>query len=158
MKIVILYGTESGNAELVAEEVGEAIEERELDGEDFDVTVIDMMDATGAVFDRAALHLVICSTHGEGELPSGAEPFAAALDGEQPDLTGIRYAVFGLGDSSYDVYSRGSERIDRRLSALGATRVGEYGRHDASSRDVPSDLAIEWATKTIESEHKQLTA
>lgn len=142
MKIVILFGTESGNAELVAEDVSET-----LDGHDVDV--IDMYEAELDVIDAEALHLIICSTHGEGDLPSGAEPFIEKLDEEQPDLAGVRYAMFGLGDRSYANYSQGSEHIDEKLSALGAQRVGDYGRHDASSRDVPSDLAIEWAQAVV---------
>jgi len=53
--------------------------------------------------------------------------------------------MFGLGDSSYENYSKGSEHIDRKLSALGATRVGEYGRHDADTGTLPSALAVKWA-------------
>lgn len=143
MRVVVLYGTESGNAELVADDLADALADRAA------CEVTDMGD--GRIdFCRDALYLVICSTHGDGELPSGAEPFAAALDEERPDLAGVRYAMFGLGDSTYDTYSRGSELIDQRLAALGARRLGRYGRHDASSRDVPSDLAIEWAIEALE--------
>lgn len=159
MKITILYGTESGNSELVAEEVGESIEDSDaFGGESVEVEILDMNDADLDCFDTSALHLVICSTHGEGELPSGAMPFAALLDSESPDLAGIRYAVFGLGDSSYDIYSQGSELIDQRLAALGAVRIGEYGRHDASSRDMPSDLAIAWAEEIVLAEVAALAA
>lgn len=147
MNIVILYGTESGNAELVADEVSEALE---ASGHGVSAEIVDMSEAEADVFDIATLYLVICSTHGEGELPSGAQPFAEMLDAERPDLAGVRYAMFGLGDSTYDHYSRGSEHIDERLSGLGATRVGDYGRHDASSRDDASELAIAWAESVLE--------
>jgi MioC protein len=59
--------------------------------------------------------------------------------------------MFGLGDSSYETYSRGSERIDERLTALGAERVGVYGRHDASDGSLPNDTAIDWARDLIAS-------
>jgi len=143
LRIVILYGTESGNAELVADDVAETLSDR------FDIHTHDMSDADPSDLSADDFFLVICSTHGDGELPSGARPFAEALDRDRPDLTGVRYAVFGLGDSSYDTYSRGSELIDERLRALGAERVGPYGRHDASSRDVPSDLAKQWAADVL---------
>ena len=68
-----------------------------------------------------------------------------------PDLTGVRYAMFGLGDTFYEAtYSQGSEHIDRRFTAQGALRVGEYGRHDASSWDLPSDVALEWLPGVLE--------
>lgn len=144
MSIIVLYGTESGNAELVAEDVAEALAER------FEISTRDMLDADPAELRPEDVFLVICSTHGDGELPSGAVPFAQALDREKPALGGVRYAMFGLGDSSYDTYSRGSELIDERLRALGAERVGPYGRHDASSREVASDVAKRWAAAVLE--------
>ncbi|WP_332838697.1 flavodoxin domain-containing protein [Nocardia bovistercoris] len=40
-------------------------------------------------------------TYGDGEFPTGAEPFFDALDRRMPDLTGLPFAVFGLGDSGH---------------------------------------------------------
>lgn len=143
MKFVILYGTESGNAETVADDL---VDELSADNE---VESIDMTDAEIDTLTPDAFFLVVCSTHGDGGLPASAVPFAELLDAERPDLTGIRYAMFGLGDSSYETYSRGSERIDERLAALGAMRVGEYGRHDASDGSLPNDTALEWARDLV---------
>lgn len=143
MRTSIVYGTESGNAELVADDVAESL------GAGIDVEVADLQDVDVTAFDPAVLYLVICSTHGQGDLPASAQPFADALDEHRPDLTGIRYAVFGMGDSTYGNYSRGSEHIDRRLTDLGAVRIGEYGRHDASTRDPASELAVAWAAGVL---------
>ena len=138
MKIQILFGTESGNAELVADDMLEALCARGVEADSVDMS-------EGAVdLEADTFNVVVCSTHGEGELPVGAEPFAQWLDDVKPDLCGIRYAIFGLGDSSYENYSRGSEHINERLAALGAVAVGPYGRHDANGRDVASDAAIAW--------------
>ena len=143
-KTVILYGTESGNAEMVADDlVDEISTEREVES-------IDMSDFDVADFDADTFYIVVCSTHGDGELPSSARPFGAALDAEQPDLTGIRYSIFGLGDSSYETYSHGSEIIDEKLRALGAERVGVYGRHDASDGSLPNDDALSWLEGVLE--------
>ncbi|GGF31385.1 flavodoxin domain-containing protein [Subtercola lobariae] len=143
MNFVILYGTESGNAETVADDL---VDELSADN---DVQSIDMTDVELDTLTADAFYLVVCSTHGDGGLPASAVPFAEVLDAEQPDLTGIRYAMFGLGDSSYETYSRGSERIDERLTALGATRVGDYGRHDASDGSLPNDTALEWVRNLV---------
>lgn len=143
MSINILFGTESGTAETLAEEVADAIADHDA------VTTSDMSEVDPASLSPGDFLLVICSTHGEGELPSGAVPFTAMLDRRRPDLRGIRYAMFGLGDSSYDNYSRGSEIIDERLRACGAERVGAYGRYDASSHDDPIQIACEWALEAV---------
>lgn len=145
MKITVLYGTESGNSELIAEDLGAKLRET-LD----DVEVFDLQNFDPASLNADTFYLVVCSTHGDGELPHTAIPFAETFDATPPDLTGVRYAMFGLGDSFYDTYSQGSEHIDRRFAAQGAVRVGEYGRHDASSWDLPSDVALEWLPGVLE--------
>jgi MioC protein len=145
MDIVVLYGTESGNAETVADDLVDELSDR------FDIRSVDMTDATVDDLETGTLYLVVCSTHGEGGMPASALPFAELLDAEQPDLTGVRYAMFGLGDSSYENYSKGSEHIDSRLSALGAARIGTYGRHDASDGSLPNESAVEWARDLVAS-------
>ncbi|KAA0962499.1 nitric oxide synthase [Microbacterium sp. ANT_H45B] len=144
MKICILYGTESGNSELVATDLFESLED------DHDVVLEDLADVDVASLEPATLHLVICSTHGEGDPPQSALPFLEGVKTARVDLTGIRYAMFGLGDSTYVNYSRGSEHVDELLAGSGAERVGEYGRHDAASRDDASALAEEWARNVLE--------
>lgn len=146
MKFTVLYGTESGNSELIAEDLGAKL--RETSDQ---VEVHDLQDFDPNAITPDALYLVVCSTHGEGDLPNTAIPFVEAFDAALPDLTGVRYAMFGLGDTFYeDTYSQGSEHIDRRFTAQGAVRIGEYGRHDASSWDLPSDVALEWLPGVLE--------
>lgn len=146
MKFAVLYGTESGNSELIAEDLGAKLRETSSDVEVHDLQNFDPNDLNAETF-----YLVVCSTHGEGDLPNTAIPFAEAFDAALPDLTGVRYAMFGLGDTFYeDTYSQGSEHIDRRFAQQGAERVGEYGRHDASSWDLPSDVALEWLPGVLE--------
>lgn len=137
-KTVILFGTESGNAEMVAEDLA-----TELGGAP-GAEIADMTDFDPADFTPTDSYIVVCSTHGDGELPSGARPLFDALEDQRPDLTGIRYSIFGLGDSSYETYSHGSEIIDELLRDLGAERIGAYGRHDASDGTLPNDDALEW--------------
>ncbi|GAA3611141.1 cytochrome P450 [Agrococcus terreus] len=139
LPVTVLFGTESGGAELVADEVARAIADRA------DVEVVDLAEATPDALDASRLHLVVCSTYGDGEAPTSARAFLAAL-GERPDLSGLRYAMLGMGDRSYArTYSRGSELVDEALAACGAERVGEYGRHDAGGATPAAEAAREWA-------------
>jgi MioC protein len=145
MKFTVLYGTESGNSELIAEDLGAKL------NEEHEAEVVDLKDFDPNAMTPDSFYLVVCSTHGEGELPNTALPFFDALNAAAPDLTGVRYAMFGLGDTFYEeTYSHGSEILDKRFTELGAKRVGEYGRHDASSWDLGSDLALEWLPGVIE--------
>jgi MioC protein len=110
-----------------------------------------MTDFDVSEFSADNFYVLISSTHGEGEVPSGARPFIESLNSETPDLSGVEFAVFGLGDSTYEHYSRGSEIIEEKLRQLGATRHGVYGRHDASDGSLPNDAAVEWVRELFAS-------
>lgn len=139
--LTILFGTESGNAEMVAEDVAAAladngIEARVTGMEDYDV------DELG----NEKLVVLITSTYGEGELPESAAPFYEALTKSEPDLSGLRFAAFGLGDSTYETYNNGIATLIATFTDLGASQLGETGYHDADSGLPASDVAIEWAS------------
>ena len=123
---------------MVAEELAADVQSQR------DAVVHDMTDYDVTSMRPDEFYVIVCSTHGDGELPTGARPFLEALQGLRPQLTGVRYAMFGLGDSSYDTYSQGSELIDTLLTELGAQRVGVYGRHDASNGTLPGEDAVAW--------------
>ncbi|SDS48212.1 MioC protein [Brevibacterium sandarakinum] len=145
MKIIIVFGTETGESEFVAGDISDAL------GDRHEVVVENMKNVDIGSLDFNALYIVVCSTYGEGGMPSSAMPFYKALSKRRPNLSSLSYAMFGRGDSTYtETYSQGSEHIDRILSELGAVRYGEYGREDASDWDAPEDLAIEWAEELIE--------
>ncbi|MGK0741592.1 flavodoxin domain-containing protein [Leucobacter sp. Z1108] len=145
MKFVFLYGTESGNSEMVAEDLRLAL------NAEHESELSDLRDYPVSELDLGAFYVIVCSTYGEGDLPNSAVPFAEKLVEVSPDLTGLRYAMFGLGDTFYEeTYSQGSEALDRLLRSLGALRVGEYGRHDASTWEAPSDVALAWFPPVVE--------
>ena len=148
-KLSIVFGTESGIAELVAEELGAALSEH-LDVTVRDIASLDPQDPASAL-ELEVPHLMICSTYGDGELPVSARPFCQALREQAPSLEGLRYAVFGLGDHSYHAtYSRGGEILDETLRACGAQGVGNFGRHDAAAAIPPHDAARAWAQGAVE--------
>ncbi|MFF2550849.1 flavodoxin domain-containing protein [Nocardia sp. NPDC058058] len=140
MRVVILFGSEMGTAENAAEAIADELTSH-------DVSVYDMTDFDPADLDAADFHIIVCSTYGDGELPTGAEPFFNTLDATTPDLTGLRFAVFGLGDIIYgDTFNRGGEIAAEKLTALGAIQIGEHARHDSSTEIRPRDMARDWAS------------
>lgn len=142
--ITILYGTESGNSEMVAEDLADALRP------EHEVTVADLADTEPAELDRSNLHIIVSSTYGDGELPRSAYPFYRKLKDESPDLSGLRYAAFGLGDSDY-IYSHnaGIETLDQEIQGHGAERIGEIGHHDAAEDDDPSTAAKAWLDEKL---------
>lgn len=146
MNTVLLYGTESGNSELIAQDLCDKLT---ADGHESQVS--DLQDFEPEAITPENFYIIVCSTHGDGELPNTAIDFFEKFSKFEADLSGVQYAMFGLGDSFYEeTYSQGSEHIDRRFAELGATRTGDYGRHDASSWDLPSDVALEWLPEVMD--------
>lgn len=143
MRIVALYGTESGRAEDVAVGIAAANPDR-------GVEVVNMADASTDVFEPGALYLISCATHGGGELPGFAQFLHDDLQDLSPDLSGVDYAMFGLGDTSYEEkYNRGAKQFDELLASLGATRVGRFGEHDEISRQDHVALGVAWAREVL---------
>lgn len=155
MPVTILFGTESGGAELVAEELHRMLETgtdaAEADGAvGAGIEVRDLAGTEPADLKPDRLNLIVCSTYGDGEVPTSARPFYEGLRTSGVRLDGVRYAIFGMGDRSYDkTYSRGSELVDEALAACGASRIGEYGRHDAGGAISAADAAVEWAAGVL---------
>ena len=90
--------------------------------------------------------LFIVSTWGEGEPPDDASPFFSELEADSaPRLEGLRYAVLGLGDSSYEQYNACARKLDERLAALGAERVHERIEADYNFEDTFE----EWARRVF---------
>ena len=116
--------------------------EAELDG--VECTISPMADVTPADLDADTLYMFVTSTYGTGDLPSSAQPFYEALEGV--DLSHVRFAVFGLGDMVFsDTFAFGSKILMERLLECKAHMIGERGIHDASSADMPEDIAVPWA-------------
>ena len=132
----------TGTAQLVAQEL-------QLTWEDHDthVVVLPMDGLDPGVFSREGVFLVCTSTYGQGDVPDNARRLYDALCRDRPDLAQVRYGLFGLGDRTYtETFNFGGKRFDEVLTALGAKRIGERVRHDASSGVMPEDLALEWGS------------
>ena len=145
-EITILVGTMTGTAEMVAQEVQQALE-----GAGHHAT-IKMMDGLEAdVFSPGGNFLVCTSTYGAGDVPDNAQSLFNSLESTRPDLGNVRYGIIALGDITYkDTYCQGGKRFDQLLSELGARRAGEMFEHDASSGTLPEELAAQWAVPWAE--------
>ena len=147
LKITILVGTMTGTAQLCAQEM-----ELALDGDDLQVATHLMDELEPTIFaDREAVYLICTSTYGQGDVPDNAKALYEALCSQKPDLAGVRYGVFGLGDRTYaETFNFGGKRFDDILSSLGAERIGERYMNDASSGTLPEEIALEWAQAWVQ--------
>ncbi|MEP3330227.1 flavodoxin domain-containing protein [Sedimentitalea sp.] len=151
MKITLLYGTETGNAEMLADDIQAELEDAH------EVACGNLEDFAPADFDSDCFYLLVCSTYGDGDLPASAQPFAEAMADETPDLNGVYFAIFGLGDREYDTFAQGSEKLAALMAAHGASQLGDRIIHDASGDDLAEDLAFPWAQAMVELAQKRLS-
>ena len=145
MKVTILVGTMTGTAQLCAQEMELALD----DGETAVQTL--MMDGLDcSVFSKDSVFLIYTSTYGQGDVPDNAKTLYEDLQKTRPDLSRVRYGVFGLGDRTYaETFNFGGKRFDDLLTELGARRVGERHAHDASSGILPEETALEWCQQWL---------
>ncbi len=138
--LTILVGTMTGTAQLVADEVADAVKARGIAAV---VVAMDGLDA--AIFAGDDAFLVCTSTYGQGDVPDNAQALFADLERAKPDLARLRYGVIGLGDRTYaQTFCFGGKRFDALLQSLGARRIGEPMLHDASAGTIPEEVAVEW--------------
>ena len=134
-KLLVLYATESGNSEALANKTKQDAAKR-----GFAARVLDMADADVQSLKSAGTIIAIVSTWGDGEPPQRAAPFFRALMSDTaPRLEGVKFATLALGDSSYAQFCESGRQVDERLAALGATRAAER---------IELDLDYEAAAKT----------
>ena len=116
--IKILFGTETGTAEGAADDLAVA-----LRAAGYRAEVVDMAEYETPRLSHEPLVVVITSTFGNGDPPANAEPMLTALRAERPDLSGLPFAVMGLGDASFPRFAQCGRDVDALLADLGAERV-----------------------------------
>jgi len=136
--MLVLFGSNFGTAEEVAEDLAEAGRSR-----GFDVAVssldeaVDNLPAEGVV-------LITTATY-NGTPPDNAVRFAEWITSQSPDLTGVKFSVFGCGNHEWaPTFQNFPRLIDLRLEELGATRLHPRGEGDVAE-DFDGDLQT-WDT------------
>lgn len=134
--VTILVATQTGNAQQVAEQLKTVLE-----AESIAVTLSNVADIKVKALSKISHLILVSSTYGEGEPPDSAAAFYKALfSAKAPQLPQLNYAVFGLGDRSYDQFCQIAINFDARFAELGATRL--LPRVEADVEFQP--LADEW--------------
>lgn len=120
---LVLYASQTGNAQTVAESLHQSLNTNGVNAvlkSTLELKVKDLKDYSAI--------LVTASTHGEGEPPDDAIEFHEALTSKKgakkrPNLAGVKHAVLGLGDSSYEFFCQTAKDFDAALSASGAASL-----------------------------------
>ncbi len=136
--LAIYYGTMTGNAESLARRAYE----RALNTA-WAARLQNLSEVRPTELDGPTLFIV--STWGDGEPPADATDFWYDLEKAALDLTGLRYAVLGLGDRDYPEFNAFARNLDERLNALGARRI-----HDRIEADIDYEGTYEeWEARVF---------
>ena len=129
--IYVLYGTETYNAEGLAQRTVES-----LVAAGYATELWDMDDVETDDFSAMRTVLIITSTFGDGEPPSNAEALHRFVTSEyQGSLSQMRFSVCALGDREYPHFCQCGKDFDQRLEALGAQRIASRVDCDVDYED-----------------------
>ena len=137
----ILFGTQTGNSEAIAEDMSKIANEA-----GFRAKVNSLDNITMDILGNMENVAIITSTYGEGEMPDNAQLFWDALSANTaPNLSNIKYSVLALGDTGYEEFCHAGKLIDTRFEQLGATRI-----QDRVDCDVDyEELSEKWTSSLI---------
>lgn len=143
--LVVFYGSQTGTAEEFAGRLAKEGIRYRLKGMVADPEECDMEELTNLKDIPNSLAVFCLATYGEGDPTDNAMEFYEWLQNGDTDFTGLNYAVFGLGNKTYEHYNDVAKYVDKRLEELGATRVFELGLGDDDA-NIEDDF-ITWKDK-----------
>ncbi|PXL64155.1 NADPH-dependent assimilatory sulfite reductase flavoprotein subunit [Klebsiella variicola] len=140
--ITLISASQTGNARRVAEALRDDLLAAKLN-----VKLVNAGDYKFKQIAAEKLLVGVTSTQGEGEPPEEAVALHKFLFSKKaPKLDGTAFAVFGLGDTSYEFFCQSGKDFDSKLAELGAERL--LDRVDA---DVEyQTAAAEWRARVVE--------
>lgn len=146
----VLFGTESGNSEKLAQSIERTAKEvvkQAGDALKFDVVIKNLKDVKVADLTTMEHAVVVISTWGEGDPPGTCIKFCNELFADNStDLSKLNYTVFAMGDKSYQIFCGCGKQVDESFARLGAKAF--MPRHDS---DLDYDAGFEpWEVKLFQ--------
>jgi flavodoxin I len=137
-EVLIVYGSSKGRTGRIAGMVAEA-----LGNAGCAVTLQNVFEARPEQLPDFRYVVLGSSTYGQGDLQQDFLDFERDMD--HLDLTGIKAAVFGSGNSRYAYYAEAVDILEAKLKILNARLLVPSFRHDMMDGPPESTEAAEWA-------------
>lgn len=117
--VTIVVASQTGNARIIAQNL-----KNDLNNYKIKNRLVNAGEYNYKKINKEIYLILITSTQGEGEPPEEANNlYEFLMSNRAPKLNNTYFAVFGLGDSSYPLFSQAAKNFDKRLSDLQATRL-----------------------------------
>ncbi|MDM9284811.1 NADPH-dependent assimilatory sulfite reductase flavoprotein subunit [Providencia rettgeri] len=133
--ITIISASQTGNARRLSEQLRER-----LVAEKISVNLVNAGDYKFKQINQEKVLVIVASTQGEGEPAEEAVALYKYLHSKKaPNLSQTSYAVFALGDSSYEKFCQAGKDFDSRLASLGAISLTERIDADVEYQAIASE-------------------
>lgn len=140
--ITLISASQTGNARRVSEQLRDDLLAAKLN-----VNLVNAGDYKFKQIAQEKLLIVVTSTQGEGEPPEEAVALHKFLFSKKaPKLPDTAFAVFSLGDTSYEFFCQSGKDFDTKLAELGGERL--LDRVDTDVEFQPA--AEQWRAKIVE--------
>lgn len=147
-KAVVIYASQTGTAQDYATKFAKELQSRfqlstlVADTEEYDIDNLSEIPDDILVF-------FFVSSYGEGEFPDTALEFGEYITGlDEGDIDNLKYAVFGLGNSTYEFFNLAAKNVDTYLEKAGASRIAPYGQGDDGKDTLDEDF-LSWKDNTF---------
>ncbi len=141
----ILYGSQSGNSEGLADKWKKEAQKYGLNPTVYDMDGFDIKSMSSM-----SRVMIVCSTWGEGEMPDNAEELYESAVGVGKILDNTHFSICSLGDTGYDLFCQSGKDWDKTMEDMGGTRI-----HDRVDCDVdfeePAELWMNGAMSKLAS-------
>lgn len=162
--ILVLYATQMGNSRRAAQAFCDEMATKlsasaiqDMTGTDQEVAVTPVMVTLDDFLKEkqgawTRLAVIFVSSYGMGDAPKGGTRFRDMCEMLEMSpkkkglLTGLQFAICGLGNSSFRTFMENPNITEETLTAAGARRVGEFGKADADKKgdDCQKNVIIKW--------------
>ncbi|XP_076002695.1 S-adenosyl-L-methionine-dependent tRNA 4-demethylwyosine synthase TYW1 isoform X1 [Genypterus blacodes] len=138
--VKIFYGSQTGTAKGFAKELSEEVKALGIPAEEIDMKGYDPDDRLADECSNSSVCVFLMASYTDGQPTENAEWFCKWLEEASTDfrygktyLRGLRYAVFGLGNSVYlGHYNTVGKNVDKWLWMLSAKRILTRGEGDCN--------------------------
>jgi len=114
--VTILVGSQTGNTEGLAKKLS-----KKMNKGNFDAKVVDMASYDASNLPSEKNVLVMTSTYGDGEAPDNANELHTWIRQDSaPALAGVKFSIFGMGDSEYPDFNQCAKEFQEAFTKLGA--------------------------------------
>ena len=123
MNILILYGSQTGNAKEIAYEFQNRLDLKKVTSFVHNMNVYKDKIEELNDFDRV---IFFCATTGNGEFPDNAILFWKKVKNRKNEKNlyeSLKYSICALGDTNYSMFCFSGKSLHKRLQQLGATPI-----------------------------------